>query len=80
MANKIEAAAVFVGCRLGIPELGIDDLAGEDLKGKFAVYLTGGPRSIPGLVGTGRTIVALLELANDDKPLPKFPWQVTIRA
>jgi hypothetical protein len=156
MANKIEARAVFVGYGLVIPELGIDDLAGVEVKGKIAVYLSGGPQSIPGpikahyssakqrwqslsragavgvavipnpkssdvpwprstlarlqpkmslsekrlvetpglkvslrinpahadkfLVGTGRNIAELLKLADGDKPLSKFPLQVTVRA
>jgi hypothetical protein len=48
MAESLEAAAVFVGFGLVVPELGIDDLAGQDLKGKIAVFLSGGPKSIPG--------------------------------
>jgi len=31
-----------------VPEMHYDDLAGVDLKGKIAVYLVGGPSSIPG--------------------------------
>lgn len=44
----LEAAAVFVGYGLSVPEIKFDDLAGLDLKGKIAVYLSGGPDSIPG--------------------------------
>ena len=47
MAEKLEAEAVFVGYGLVIPELGIDDLAGLQLKGKIAVFLAGGPKSVP---------------------------------
>ena len=43
-----EAGAVFIGYGLKIPEKNYDDLAGLDLKGKIAVYLAGGPTSIPG--------------------------------
>ena len=32
------------------------------------------------LVGTGHSVGELLNLANQDEPLPKFPLQVTIRA
>ena len=42
------AQAVFIGYGLKIPEAGYDDLAGMDLKGKIAVMLAGGPKSIPG--------------------------------
>jgi hypothetical protein len=157
LAEQIEAHAVFVGNGLVIPELGIDDLAGLDLKGKVAVYLaTGAPKSVPApihahyaamkqrwaafrkagvigvagflnpksadipwarstlarlqpamtladpnlndspglrlsirinpaqldkfLAGSGHTAAELLELADADKPLPKFELPVTIRA
>ena len=43
-----ELEAVFVGHGLTAPDVGYDDLAGLDLKGKLAVYLTGGPSTIPG--------------------------------
>jgi Zn-dependent M28 family amino/carboxypeptidase len=47
-APSVEAGLVFVGYGLTIPELGIDDLAGQDLRGKLAVFVTGGPASVPG--------------------------------
>jgi hypothetical protein len=47
LAPFVEAAAVFVGHGLVIPEANIDDLAGLDLKGKIAVFLTGAPRHVP---------------------------------
>jgi len=47
-AHEIDAAAVFVGHGLKIPEKNYDDLAGQDLKGKIVVYLTGAPADIPG--------------------------------
>lgn len=43
-----EAGAVFVGYGLQVPEKNYDDLAGLDLRGKIAVFLSGGPSSIPG--------------------------------
>jgi hypothetical protein len=47
-APRLEAPIVFVGYGLSLPEAGYDDLAGVDLKGKVALYLTGGPSGIPG--------------------------------
>jgi hypothetical protein len=47
LAPTVDAPAVFVGHGLVIPENKIDDLAGLDLKGKIAVYITGGPASVP---------------------------------
>jgi hypothetical protein len=48
-ASPVEAQMVFVGTGLHIPEAQYDDLAGVDLKGKIAVYITaGGPKEIPG--------------------------------
>ena len=46
--ESTEAEAVFVGYGLQVPEKKYDDLAGLDLKGKIAVFMTGGPGSIPG--------------------------------
>jgi Zn-dependent M28 family amino/carboxypeptidase len=45
--DSLEADAVFVGFGLQIPEYGHDDLAGIDLRGKIAVFLRGGPPSLP---------------------------------
>src|SRR5579862_9808307 len=50
IAPAVEAAAVFVGYGLVIPEKDIDDLKGLDLKGKIAVYLAGSPASLPGVL------------------------------
>ncbi len=47
LAPSVDAAAVFVGYGLVIPEKGFDDFKGIDLKGKIAVILAGGPASIP---------------------------------
>lgn len=44
----VTAPAVFVGYGLKIPELGIDDFAGLDLRGRFAVYINGAPANVPG--------------------------------
>jgi hypothetical protein len=42
----VEAEVVFVGHGLKIPEAKIDDLAGLDLKGKIAFYLSGAPSNV----------------------------------
>jgi hypothetical protein len=47
-AGPLEAPLVFVGYGLSVPEMNYDDLAGLDLRGKIAVYVSGGPSSIPG--------------------------------
>jgi Zn-dependent M28 family amino/carboxypeptidase len=49
-AENVEASAVFVGYGLKVPESGYDDLAGQDVKGKIVVFVTGGPASMPGPV------------------------------
>src|SRR5579863_7251913 len=46
-AAPIEAQAVFIGYGLRVPEENYDDFAGVDLKGKIAVFVTGGPSSLP---------------------------------
>jgi Zn-dependent M28 family amino/carboxypeptidase len=43
----VDAQAVFIAYGLKIPEEKVDDFAGIDLKGKIAVYITGGPKSVP---------------------------------
>ena len=48
LAAKLEAPLVFVGHGLTIPERGIEDLKGVDLKGKVAVFLAGAPSSVLG--------------------------------
>lgn len=45
--DPVDAPAVFVGYGLQIPEHGIDDLKGIDLKGKLAVILSGAPKEVP---------------------------------
>ena len=44
----VEAPLVFVGYGLHLPDLGHDDFAGLDLRGKIAVVISGGPADLPG--------------------------------
>src|SRR5882672_7897711 len=45
---SVEAPLVFVGYGLNIPEQGINDFAGVNLKGAIAVYIASTPKSLPG--------------------------------
>ena len=47
-AEKVEAETVFAGYGLTVPESHYDDLAGQDVKGKIVVLVTGGPADMPG--------------------------------
>jgi Peptidase family M28 len=47
-APSIEAPLVFVGYGLKVPERGIDDFVGVDLKGAIVVHISATPRSLPG--------------------------------
>jgi Zn-dependent M28 family amino/carboxypeptidase len=47
LAPELEAPLVFVGYGLKIPELNYDDLAGLELKGKVAVYISGSTSETP---------------------------------
>ncbi|MGH7718105.1 MAG: M28 family peptidase [Gemmatimonadaceae bacterium] len=47
-AAQLEAPLVFLGYGLVAPEVGHDDLAGIDLRGKVAVMVGGGPSSLTG--------------------------------
>jgi Peptidase family M28 len=49
-AENVKGSAVFVGYGLTVPELHYDDLAGQDVKGKIVVFVTGGPSNMPGPV------------------------------
>jgi Zn-dependent M28 family amino/carboxypeptidase len=44
---EVDAALVFAGYGLAVPEHNYDDLAGLDLKGKVAVIIMGSPENIP---------------------------------
>ncbi len=52
LAPEMEAALVFVGYGLNIPEKSYNDLEGLDLKGKIAVMVSGSPASIPGALAS----------------------------
>jgi len=47
-AATIDAPLVFVGYGLKIPERGIDDFAGLNLKGAVVVHISATPKSLPG--------------------------------
>jgi len=47
-AAAVDAPLVFAGYSLQVPEAGIDDFAGLDVKGKVVVYLAGSPAALPG--------------------------------
>jgi Zn-dependent M28 family amino/carboxypeptidase len=50
-APQVDAPMVFVGDGLKLPQYGVDDLAGLDLKGKVVVTFTTSPPSVPGAAG-----------------------------
>ncbi|HWF11789.1 MAG TPA: M28 family metallopeptidase [Bryobacteraceae bacterium] len=45
-APSVEAGLVFVGYGLKVPELQYDDFAGQDTKGRIAVYMNGAPGNL----------------------------------
>jgi Zn-dependent M28 family amino/carboxypeptidase len=47
-APRVEAGLVFAGNGLQVPEVGHDDFAGLDVKGKVVVYVVGSPATVPG--------------------------------
>jgi hypothetical protein len=47
LASYTKAKMVFVGYGLQVPEANHDDLAGVDLRGKIAVYISGAPANAP---------------------------------
>lgn len=50
-AKQVEAPMVFVGDGLKLPQYGVDDLGGLDLKGKVVVTFITAPPSVPGAAG-----------------------------
>jgi hypothetical protein len=51
-APSVAAGLVFAGYGLRVPEHNYDDFAGLDTKGRIAVYMSGGPASIPGALAS----------------------------
>jgi Zn-dependent M28 family amino/carboxypeptidase len=47
---SLDAPLVFIGYGLHLPKQGHDDFAGQDLKGKIVVVLSGGPADISGAI------------------------------
>jgi len=47
LAPTVDAPLAFVGYGIKVPEVGYDDLSGQDLRGKVLVYLAGAPAEIP---------------------------------
>jgi Zn-dependent M28 family amino/carboxypeptidase len=50
-SKQLEAPMVFVGDGLKLPQYGVDDLSGVDLKGKVVVTFITAPPSVPGAAG-----------------------------
>ena len=48
LPERLDAPLVFIGYGLHMPQSGHDDLAGVDLRGKIAVFVSGGPEEIAG--------------------------------
>jgi Zn-dependent M28 family amino/carboxypeptidase len=84
----VAAPLVFVGYGLRIPEKNYDDLAGLDLKGKVAVYISGSPADVPSAVASHHQtlaerwkalheagvigVVAILNPASMDSPWSRY--------
>jgi Zn-dependent M28 family amino/carboxypeptidase len=52
LAPAVEAPLVFVGYGLSAPEANYDDLAGQDLRGKVAVFVGSTPAALPGALAS----------------------------
>jgi Zn-dependent M28 family amino/carboxypeptidase len=85
---KLTAPLVFVGYGLTIPEKNLDELAGQDLKGKVVVYIGGSPSDVPSALASHYQtsgerwkslraagvigIVSILNPASMDVPWPRI--------
>jgi len=87
---SVEAPAVFVGQGVHAPELGHDDFAGVDVKGKIAVMFNGAPAKFDNdrrafyssrrtkaeeLVKRGAVGLVVVQTDEEDK---RSPWQRTV--
>jgi hypothetical protein len=50
-ARELEASLVFAGHGLYLPQYGVDDLEGLDLKNKIVVFFSSAPTRVPGAAG-----------------------------
>ncbi len=86
---SVEAPLVFVGFGVSAPELGYDDFAGVDLRGKVAVVLSGAPAWFPNsqrahytretrraLVERGAVGMIFMSTPDDEK---RWPWDKAVR-
>lgn len=48
LAPELEAPLVFAGYGFAVPEHDYDELRGVDVRGKVVVYVSGGPKDLPG--------------------------------
>ncbi|WP_345225096.1 M28 family peptidase [Hymenobacter koreensis] len=63
-SQRVEAPLVFAGYGISAPELGYDDYAGLDVKGKIVVVIGGAPRPFPSTVSAAsQSAVAVLQNA-----------------
>lgn len=85
-AESLDAPVVFVGYGLQLPDAGLHDLDGIDLRGAIAVYLRGAPKDVPSTVAahaqnTGQRWARMRErgaLGTIGIPNPKamsLPWE-----
>jgi hypothetical protein len=61
--DMVDAPLVFIGYGLHLPGRNYDDFAGQDLKGKIAVVLSGGPADISGAIKSNARFERNEELA-----------------
>ncbi len=61
--DTVDAPLVFIGYGLHLSKQGYDDFAGQDLKGKVAVVITGGPADISGAIKSNARFERNEELA-----------------
>ncbi len=88
LTPSVEAPLVFAGYGISAPDAGHDDLAGLDLKGRVAVFITGTPASITGAPAAHYqnwsvrwpSLAAAGAIGALSIPNPKFmeqPWEQT---
>ena len=84
----IDAPLVFVGYGLHLPSHGHDDFAGVDLRGKIAVFVSGGPADIEGSAKAHaraqrtRLLAELGAVGSIDLSTPtqmESPWDAAVR-
>jgi len=70
MATSVNGEVVFLGYGISAPAKGLDEYAGQNMRGKIALVLTGSPKDAPSSGGGGGSMAP----GQRDEPEPGEEW------